>query len=145
MDEISLKPLRDKTIPAEKPKIRYIGRLRRMGSKKSHILYYSATVYFASVCSSRCRIEPPRFGPWSACFCRQLWVRGLIWRIQSPAQHLIGIFVRWSARGKGIDDPIHKARRINLRWRAVTVRHSFHVLPGESILEIGAGGGIWSR
>ncbi|HEY2385099.1 MAG TPA: bifunctional class I SAM-dependent methyltransferase/glycosyltransferase family 2 protein [Terriglobia bacterium] len=32
-----------------------------------------------------------------------------------------------------------------LRWRALTVRHSFHVLPGESILEIGAGGGIWSR
>lgn len=32
-----------------------------------------------------------------------------------------------------------------LRWRALTVRHSFHVLPGESILEIGAGGGLWSR
>jgi SAM-dependent methyltransferase len=31
-----------------------------------------------------------------------------------------------------------------LRWRALTVRHSFHVLPGESILEIGAGGGIWT-
>jgi SAM-dependent methyltransferase len=32
-----------------------------------------------------------------------------------------------------------------LRWRALTVRHSFHVLPGESILEIGAGGGVWTR
>ena len=32
-----------------------------------------------------------------------------------------------------------------LRWRALTVRHSFHVLPSESILEIGAGGGIWTR
>jgi dolichol-phosphate mannosyltransferase len=32
-----------------------------------------------------------------------------------------------------------------LRWRALTVRHSFHVLPGESILEVGAGGGIWTR
>jgi dolichol-phosphate mannosyltransferase len=32
-----------------------------------------------------------------------------------------------------------------LRWRALTVRHSFHVLPGESILEIGAGGGLWTR
>src|SRR3954454_17518520 len=32
-----------------------------------------------------------------------------------------------------------------LRWRALTVRHSFHLLPGESILEIGAGGGIWTR
>jgi dolichol-phosphate mannosyltransferase len=31
-----------------------------------------------------------------------------------------------------------------LRWRALTVRHSFHVLPGESILELGAGSGIWT-
>ncbi|HEY7303448.1 MAG TPA: bifunctional class I SAM-dependent methyltransferase/glycosyltransferase family 2 protein [Bryobacteraceae bacterium] len=33
---------------------------------------------------------------------------------------------------------------IKLRWRALTVRHCFHVLPGESILEIGAGGGLWT-
>jgi SAM-dependent methyltransferase len=32
-----------------------------------------------------------------------------------------------------------------LRWRALTVRHAFHVLPGESILELGAGSGIWTR
>jgi len=32
-----------------------------------------------------------------------------------------------------------------LRWRALTVRHSFHVLPGESILELGAGSGLWTR
>ena len=32
-----------------------------------------------------------------------------------------------------------------LRWRALTVRHSFHVLPGESILELGAGGGLWTE
>ena len=32
-----------------------------------------------------------------------------------------------------------------LRWRAITVRHSFHVLPGESILEIGAGSGLWTE
>jgi SAM-dependent methyltransferase len=32
-----------------------------------------------------------------------------------------------------------------LRWRALTVRHSFHVLPGESILELGAGSGIWTE
>ena len=32
-----------------------------------------------------------------------------------------------------------------LRWRAVTVRHSFHVLPGESILELGAGTGLWTQ
>jgi dolichol-phosphate mannosyltransferase len=34
---------------------------------------------------------------------------------------------------------------IKLRWRAVTVRHCFHVLPGESILEIGAGSGLWTE
>lgn len=34
---------------------------------------------------------------------------------------------------------------IKLHWRALTVRHCFHVLPGESILEIGAGGGLWTR
>lgn len=32
-----------------------------------------------------------------------------------------------------------------LRWRALTVRHSFHVLPGESVLELGAGSGLWTR
>ena len=32
-----------------------------------------------------------------------------------------------------------------LRWRALTVRHAFHVLPGESILELGAGSGVWTR
>jgi dolichol-phosphate mannosyltransferase len=34
---------------------------------------------------------------------------------------------------------------VKLHWRAVAVRHCFHVLPGESILEIGAGGGLWTR
>src|SRR4051812_30771897 len=33
---------------------------------------------------------------------------------------------------------------IKLHWRAVTVRHCFHVLPGESVLEIGAGSGLWT-
>lgn len=32
-----------------------------------------------------------------------------------------------------------------LKWRALTVRHCFHTLPGESILELGAGSGIWTR
>lgn len=32
-----------------------------------------------------------------------------------------------------------------LRWRALTVRHAFHVLPGESILELGAGSGLWTQ
>jgi dolichol-phosphate mannosyltransferase len=34
---------------------------------------------------------------------------------------------------------------IKLRWRALTVRHCFHVLPGESLLEIGAGSGLWTE
>ncbi len=34
---------------------------------------------------------------------------------------------------------------LKLHWRAVTVRHCFHVLPGESVLELGAGSGLWSR
>jgi SAM-dependent methyltransferase len=32
-----------------------------------------------------------------------------------------------------------------LRWRALTVRHAFHVLPGETILELGAGSGLWTE
>jgi SAM-dependent methyltransferase len=34
---------------------------------------------------------------------------------------------------------------VKLRWRAITVRHCFHVLPGESILEVGAGSGLWTE
>jgi SAM-dependent methyltransferase len=34
---------------------------------------------------------------------------------------------------------------IKLRWRALTVRHCFHVLPTESILELGAGSGLWTE
>jgi len=34
---------------------------------------------------------------------------------------------------------------LKLRWRALTVRHSLHVLPGERILELGAGTGLWTR
>jgi dolichol-phosphate mannosyltransferase len=32
-----------------------------------------------------------------------------------------------------------------LHWRALAVRHSFHILPGESILELGAGTGLWTE
>jgi dolichol-phosphate mannosyltransferase len=32
-----------------------------------------------------------------------------------------------------------------LRWRALTTRHWLHILPGESILEVGAGGGLWTE
>jgi len=34
---------------------------------------------------------------------------------------------------------------VKLRWRALAVRHSFHVLPGESLLDLGAGSGLWTE
>jgi dolichol-phosphate mannosyltransferase len=34
---------------------------------------------------------------------------------------------------------------IKLRWRAATVRHWLHVLPGESLLELGAGSCLWTE
>src|SRR6188768_3974752 len=34
---------------------------------------------------------------------------------------------------------------VKLRRRALTVRHCFHILPGESILELGAGSGLWTE
>src|SRR5215217_1112667 len=34
---------------------------------------------------------------------------------------------------------------VKLRWRALTVRHCFHVLPGEAVLELGAGSGMWTE
>jgi dolichol-phosphate mannosyltransferase len=34
---------------------------------------------------------------------------------------------------------------LKLRWRALTVRHCFHILDGESILELGAGSGLWTE
>ena len=34
---------------------------------------------------------------------------------------------------------------LKLRWRAIAVRHSLHVLPGETILELGAGSGLWTE
>lgn len=33
---------------------------------------------------------------------------------------------------------------LKLRWRALTVRHTLHLLPGQSILELGAGSGLWT-
>lgn len=38
-----------------------------------------------------------------------------------------------------------KTSPFKLRWRAMTVRHCFHVLPGERILEMGAGSGLWTE
>src|SRR5579859_7696583 len=34
---------------------------------------------------------------------------------------------------------------VKLNWRAIAVRHCFHVLPGETILELGAGSGLWTE
>ena len=39
-------------------------------------------------------------------------------------------------------DPIYKER---LHWRAQSFRHLVHLLPGQSILEIGAGRGIFTE
>lgn len=35
--------------------------------------------------------------------------------------------------------------RNKLKWRAKHVRHTLHVLPGEKLLELGAGSGIWTE
>ncbi|HEY8559753.1 MAG TPA: bifunctional class I SAM-dependent methyltransferase/glycosyltransferase family 2 protein [Pyrinomonadaceae bacterium] len=37
-----------------------------------------------------------------------------------------------------------KTSPIKLRWRAVCARHCFHIQPGEAILELGAGSGLWT-
>jgi dolichol-phosphate mannosyltransferase len=34
---------------------------------------------------------------------------------------------------------------VKLHWRALMVRHCFHLLRGESVLEIGAGSGLWTE
>ena len=34
---------------------------------------------------------------------------------------------------------------VKLRWRALTVRRCFQILPTESVLELGAGSGLWTR
>jgi dolichol-phosphate mannosyltransferase len=32
-----------------------------------------------------------------------------------------------------------------LRWRALSVRHCLHIMPGETVLELGAGSGLWTE
>src|SRR5215469_10691380 len=34
---------------------------------------------------------------------------------------------------------------LKLKWRAGAVRHCLHVLPGETIFELGAGSGLWTE
>jgi dolichol-phosphate mannosyltransferase len=34
---------------------------------------------------------------------------------------------------------------LKLKWRAAAVRHCFHVLPGETVLELGSGSGLWTE
>jgi SAM-dependent methyltransferase len=34
---------------------------------------------------------------------------------------------------------------LKLKWRAAAVRHCFHVLPGETIFELGSGSGLWTE
>ncbi len=44
---------------------------------------------------------------------------------------------RWKMRGKAAD--------LKLHWRAVAVQHMLQVVPGESILELGAGSGMLTK
>lgn len=37
------------------------------------------------------------------------------------------------------------ALRLKLHWRACYTKHFFHVLPGETLLEVGAGDGVWTK
>ena len=34
---------------------------------------------------------------------------------------------------------------LKLRWRASAARHALHIMPGDSVLEIGAGSGVWTE
>jgi dolichol-phosphate mannosyltransferase len=38
-----------------------------------------------------------------------------------------------------------EASQLKLRWRALSARHCFHVIPGERILEVGGGSGLWTQ
>ena len=38
-----------------------------------------------------------------------------------------------------------KTSPFKLKRRAIAVRHAFHILPGETILELGAGSGLWTE
>ena len=76
----------------------------------------------------------------------------------SPTNHLAEIAFQWAPM-RSLENNLktmEKAREmywlrypdispIKLRWRANTVRHTFHTLPGESILELGAGTGLWTE
>ena len=35
--------------------------------------------------------------------------------------------------------------RLKLRWRSLCLKHFLHVIPGETILQLGAGSGLWTR
>src|SRR6185437_789456 len=38
-----------------------------------------------------------------------------------------------------------RSARTKLRWRALMVKHCFHILPGETVLELEGGSGMWSE
>jgi dolichol-phosphate mannosyltransferase len=52
--------------------------------------------------------------------------------------------VKWSVAARLIGFAFRPLLRSNC-IRALTARHSFHILPGESILELGAGSGLWTE
>jgi dolichol-phosphate mannosyltransferase len=62
--------------------------------------------------------------------------------IPEPAFEAIAARELVSDRYWSSTDTIHKER---LFWRASTVRHMFHLLPGETILELGCGSGGMTR
>src|SRR5262249_9535997 len=62
--------------------------------------------------------------------------------VSHPAFHGVAAREQVSNRYWSRRDPINELRTW---WRAQTVRHLFHVLPGQSILELGCGCGSLTR
>jgi len=50
-----------------------------------------------------------------------------------------------SAPEAGSSALVASSSRLKLYWRACYVKHFFHVLPGETLLEFGAGDGTWTK
>ncbi|WP_404786449.1 glycosyltransferase [Altericista sp. CCNU0014] len=62
--------------------------------------------------------------------------------LQTPAAKVLGVRERYRDRYWEKRDPIYQDR---LLWRAQSFRHLTHLLPGQTILEIGCGKGFFTR